>query len=135
MVRRMRGFICEIDQRGLYGFLPEDVLPAEDVASLGRGQRPGTSVLWALLEESDAAAVRDEVWAGRPREACSHLLNRAIELLPLAAAVPILDRNPPPRDRRRDGRLKAVGATVRPIRSAAPRAVPSPPETPRRPIG
>lgn len=89
----MKAFICEVDRRGLYGFLPEDVLPAEDVASLARVQRPGASVLWALLEESDAGAVRDAVWAGRPREACSRLLNLAVELLPIAAAVSTLDRS------------------------------------------
>jgi hypothetical protein len=83
----MRAFICEVDHRGLHTFLPEHLLPADEMARLSRvpcGR--SCAVVWALLEEADADALRAEIGAGRHREACGTLLNRAIELLPLAAA-------------------------------------------------
>jgi hypothetical protein len=83
----MRAFVCEIDQRGLHGFLPEHLLPAEELARLARLPCPQSSaVVWALLEESDAEVVRTEVGAGRHHDAYDMLLNRAVELIPLAAA-------------------------------------------------
>jgi hypothetical protein len=55
----MRAFVCEIDDRGLHGFLPEHLLPAEELARLARVPcRRSSAVLWALLEESDADVVR-----------------------------------------------------------------------------
>ena len=85
----MRAFVCEIDSQGLRRVLPEDVIPAEELSSLARvpSLRPSTFV-WALLDEPDAEAVRSEVTSGRPHDACGLLLNRAVELLPIAAVLP-----------------------------------------------
>ena len=85
----MRAFVCEVDHRGLRRFLPEPLIPAEELARLARVPSPRSSaVVWALLEEPDAEALRTEVDAGRLRDACDLLLDRAVEILPIAAAVP-----------------------------------------------
>jgi hypothetical protein len=84
----MRAFVCELDHRGLHGFLPEHLLPAEELARLARGpRRRSSAVVWALLDEPDAEVVRVEFGAGRHRDACELLLDRAVEILPVAAAV------------------------------------------------
>jgi hypothetical protein len=83
----MRAFVCEVDIRGLHGFLPEHLLSAEELARLARvPRRRSSAVVWALLDEADADDVRAEVAAGRHRDACGTLLDRAVELLPLDAA-------------------------------------------------
>ena len=43
---------------------------------------------WTLLNDGDAESIRSEVAAGHHDVACGLLLNRAIELLSLAAAMP-----------------------------------------------
>ena len=53
----------------------------------GRFARP-TTVTWALLDDGDAESIRSEVAIGRHDAACGLLLNRAIELLSIAAALP-----------------------------------------------
>jgi hypothetical protein len=84
----MRAFVCEIDYHGLRRLLPEDLLPAEEMHSLARApSRRLLAVVWALLEEPDAEDLRAEVEAGRYQEACGLLLNRAIELIHVAAAL------------------------------------------------
>ena len=84
----MRAFFCEVDHRGLHGFLPEHLLPAEELARLAHvPHRRSAAVVWALLKETDADIVRAEVDAGRHHDACNLLLNRAVEILPVAAAV------------------------------------------------
>ena len=57
------------------------------VATSNRFARP-TTVAWALLDDGDAESIRSEVAAGHHDAACGLLLNRAIELLSLAAALP-----------------------------------------------
>ena len=42
------------------------------------------------MADEDAEAIRAELSAGRPGEACNLLLNRAVELLPLSSGVPEL---------------------------------------------
>ncbi len=46
------------------------------------------TVAWTLLDVGDAESIRSEVAAGHHNAACGLLLNRAIELLPIAAAMP-----------------------------------------------
>jgi hypothetical protein len=91
MVRPMKAFVCEFDPSGLRRLLPESLLSAEELRRLARAParrgRPA-AVVWALLNDEDAEDLRAEVEAGRPRDACGLLLNRAVELLPIAAAVP-----------------------------------------------
>jgi len=57
------------------------------VAPRDTGSRP-TTVAWTLLADGDAESIGSEVAAGHPEAACGLLLNRAIELLSLAAALP-----------------------------------------------
>ena len=52
-----------------------------------RFARP-TTVAWALLDDGDAESIRSAVATGHHDAACGLLLNRAIELLSLAAAMP-----------------------------------------------
>ena len=52
-----------------------------------RFARPKT-VAWTLLDDGDAESMRSEVANGHHDAACGLLLNRAIELLSLAAALP-----------------------------------------------
>src|SRR5262249_56142555 len=89
MVRPMRAFVCEVDHHGLRRLLPEDLLPPEELLRLARGPAPRqTAVVWALLHDPDSEALRAEVDSGRHHDACGLLLNRAVELLPVGAAVP-----------------------------------------------
>lgn len=85
----MRAFLCEVDETGLRRLLSEDVLAGDGVRGYTRHRfaRP-TTVAWALLEDGDAESIRWEVAAGHHEAACGLLLNRAIELLSLAAALP-----------------------------------------------
>ena len=85
----MREFLCEVDETGLRRLLSEDVLAGDGVRGSTRHRfaRP-TTVAWTLLADGDAEAIRSEVAAGHPEAACGLLLNRAIELLSLAAALP-----------------------------------------------
>jgi hypothetical protein len=85
----MRAFLCEVDETGLRRLVSEDVLGGDEVRIYTRHRfaRP-TTVAWTLLADGDAESIRWEVAAGRPDVACGLLLNRAIELLSLAAAVP-----------------------------------------------
>ena len=84
-----RAFLCEVDETGLRRLLSEDVLAGDEMRCYARGRfaRP-TTVAWALLDDGDAESIRSEVAAGRHDAACGLLLNRAIELLCLAAALP-----------------------------------------------
>ena len=63
--RPMRAFVCEVDHYGLRRLLPEDLLPTEKLGRLARipSRRPAT-VAWALLDESAAEALREDLRAG-----------------------------------------------------------------------
>ena len=85
----MRAFICEVDKTGLRRLVSEDVLAGDGVRGYLRRRfaRP-TTVAWTLLDDGDAESIRAAVAAGHHEAACGLLLNRAIELLSLAAALP-----------------------------------------------
>jgi hypothetical protein len=82
----MRAFVCEIDHHGLRWLLPEDLLPTEELARIP-SHRPAT-VAWALLDESAAEALLEDVRAGRHREACGSLINHALDLVSLGTVAP-----------------------------------------------
>ena len=84
----MRAFLCEVDPVGLRRFLPEEVVSggAPGLWQQTRLSRP-TMVVWALLDRDDAEAIRQEVAAEHPGAACGLLLNRAVEIISLGAAV------------------------------------------------
>jgi hypothetical protein len=85
----MRAFLCEVDATGLRRVLPEDALAGDGVRRYARDRfaRP-TTVAWALLDDGDAEFIRSAVSAGHHDATCGLLLNRPIELLPIAAAMP-----------------------------------------------
>jgi hypothetical protein len=85
----VRAFICEVDETGLRRLLSEDVLAGDGVRCYTRHRfaRP-TTVAWTPLADRDAESIRSAVAAGHQEAACGLLLNRAIELLSLAAALP-----------------------------------------------
>jgi hypothetical protein len=87
--RTMRAFLCEVDETGLRRLISEDVLAGDGVHCYLRHRfaRP-TTVAWTLLDDGDAESIRSAVAAGHHEAACGLLLNRAIELLCLAAALP-----------------------------------------------
>ncbi len=89
MTRPMKAIVGEVDSYGLRRLLPADtdpdtLLPPDPAARLARP----TTLVWALLDEDAAEDLRADVRAGRHREACGLLLNRAVELITLAAAAP-----------------------------------------------
>jgi hypothetical protein len=90
----MKAILGEVSQHGLR-LLPADVDPRSLLAAHAAGPhaRP-TTLLWALLADADAEDLRAEVHAGRHREACGLLLNRAVELLSLGAAAGTTTRRP-----------------------------------------
>ena len=91
--RSMRAFVCEVDQTGLRRLVPEDLVPGDELGRLVRPRvsRP-TTLVWALLHDRDAEAIRAELTAGGHADACGLLLNRAVELLTLGPVMP--DNNP-----------------------------------------
>jgi hypothetical protein len=87
----MRAYAGIVDQRGLRWFLPEEVIPRDLLRhAVGADGTHATTAVWALLADADAEAIRADLGAGRPGEACHLLLNRAVELLPLRAGAPDL---------------------------------------------
>lgn len=82
----MRTFFCEIDHTGLCRFIPEHLLPSDELRRLtaGFGRRP-TSHFWTLLGDDDADDIRADIDAGRHAEACGLVLNRAVEIISLGA--------------------------------------------------
>ena len=87
----MRAYAGTVDQSGLRWFLPEEVIPRELLQHAVRaGWTQSATAVWALLADEDAEAIRADLSAGRPGEACNLLLNRAVELLPLSSGWPDL---------------------------------------------
>ena len=87
----MRAYAGTVDQRGLRWFLPEEVIPRDLLRHAVRtGWTGSTTAILALVVDEDAEAIRADLSAGRPGEACHLLLNRAVELLPLSSGAPEL---------------------------------------------
>jgi hypothetical protein len=76
-------------------FYGHDAGPGELAGLACASRRREPAVVWALLDEPDAEAVRAEVSAGHHRDACVLLISRAVELIPLAAATAIPARQAP----------------------------------------
>src|SRR5262249_29662755 len=79
----------EVDHGGLRAFIPEDLIPWDELGRLARGTSlRRTIVIWILVDDRNAEAIVTEVTAGRHRAACGLLLNSAVELIPIDSAVP-----------------------------------------------
>jgi hypothetical protein len=88
----MKAFVGEVDHTGLRRFIPEDAISRDELRRLVREPSAWpTTVVWTLLDECDAEAVRTEMVAGRHHDACGLLLNAAVELISIAAAIPEVD--------------------------------------------
>ena len=66
--------------------IPRALLWHSSVAGLTRS----TTAAWALVADEDAEAIGADLSAGRHRDSCNLLLNRAVELLPLTSGSPDL---------------------------------------------
>ena len=89
----MKAYVGTVDQLGLRWFFPEDVIPRDLLPHFARGWLTrSTTAVWVLVNDEDAEAIRANLSAGDPGGACDLLLNRAIELLPLASVTPDLAR-------------------------------------------
>jgi hypothetical protein len=87
----MRAYAGVVDQGGLRWFLPEEVIPRDLLRqSVRAGLTGAMTAVWALVAEEDAEAIRADLSAGRHRDACNLLLNRAVELLLLTSGAPEL---------------------------------------------
>jgi hypothetical protein len=87
----MRAYVGSIDPYGLRRFLPEDALPRDILRQIvGEWSSQVTTVVWAVVSEDDAEAIRRELAADRREIACDLLVNRAVEILPLACVEPDL---------------------------------------------
>jgi hypothetical protein len=91
----MKAFVCEIDHHGLRRLLPAELLPAEELRRLARvssGRPP--AFFWALVEDPDVEDLRSRVGAHCHGDAIGLLLKRAVEILPLGAALPSTNTRP-----------------------------------------
>ena len=87
----MRAYVGWIDPHGLRRFLPEDAVPRDLLRQLvPEWSSRTTAVVWAVVPEEDAEAIRRELVAERRQAAGDLLLNRAVEILPLACVEPDL---------------------------------------------
>jgi hypothetical protein len=85
----MRAYVGWIDLDGLRRFLAEDAVPSDLLRDLVQERSsPTTTVVWAVVTEDDAEAIRHELAADGRWAACNLLLNRAVELLPLVFDSP-----------------------------------------------
>lgn len=84
----MRAFVGEVDHTGLRRFVAEDSIPRDEFRRLARRRSPcSDTIVWALLDDRDAEALRSELVAGRHGRACGLLLNWAVELISIRAAA------------------------------------------------
>ena len=89
----MKAYVGTVDQLKSRWFFPEDVIPRDLLPHFARGWLTrSTTAGWVLVKDEDAEAIRADLSAGDPVHACDLLLNRAIELLPLASVTPDLAR-------------------------------------------
>jgi hypothetical protein len=86
----MKAYVAQVDEESkLRQFMPEDALPEDVMSQLIREwSLPAMTTVWAVLDDDAADEIRDELAAGRNREACGVLLDRAVEVRPIVADVP-----------------------------------------------
>jgi hypothetical protein len=85
----MRAYVAQLAESELRQFVSEDALPSDTLADLLRAwSLPETATVWAVLDDEGAQAVREELAAGRRRDACGILLGRAVEIRPIVPDAP-----------------------------------------------
>jgi hypothetical protein len=82
----MRAYVGQINPAGLRRFLCDEAVPEDRLRQLAHAWcSPATTVVWAVLADENADAVRRELAAGHHQAACGLLLNHAAEILPVTA--------------------------------------------------
>jgi hypothetical protein len=85
----MRAYLAQVCRSELRRFVPEDAVPEDLLSQLIREwSSPAMATVWAVLDDDAAEIVRAELAAGRKRDACGVLLDRAVEVRPLVPDVP-----------------------------------------------
>jgi hypothetical protein len=85
----MKAYVAQVAESELRQFVAEDAVPEDILAQLIREwSLPAMTAVWAVLGDEDAEAVREELAAGRRRDACGVLLDRAVEVRPIMPDVP-----------------------------------------------
>jgi hypothetical protein len=85
----MRAYVAQVADFGLRRFVPEEALPEDLLPELIREwSSSATAAVWAVLGDDDAEAIREELAAGRQRDACGVLLDRAVEVRPIVPHLP-----------------------------------------------
>jgi hypothetical protein len=85
----MKAFVAQVAGSELRQFLPEDSVPEDLLSQLIREwSLPAMTTVWAVLDDDAAEAVREELAAGRQRDACGVLLDRAVEVRPIVPDAP-----------------------------------------------
>jgi hypothetical protein len=87
----MRAYVGWIDLDGLQHFLAEDAVPSDLLRDLVQEwSSPTTAVVWAVVSEDAAEAIRHELATDGRWPACNLLFNRAVELIPFLSVSPQL---------------------------------------------
>src|SRR5262249_40505851 len=85
----MRAYVGWIALDGLRQFLAEDAVPSGLLRDLVQEwSSPTTTVVWAVVSEDDAEAIRHALAAEGRWAACNLLLNRAVEIHPVVVDSP-----------------------------------------------
>jgi hypothetical protein len=85
----MRAYVAQVAESELRQIVREDVLPENVMSQLIREwSLPAMTTVCAVLGEEDAEAVREELAAGRHRDAYGLLLDRAVEVRPIVPEPP-----------------------------------------------
>lgn len=85
----MKAYVAQVTESELRQFVTEDAVPEDILAQLIREwSLPEMTAVWAVLGDEDAEVVREELQAGRRRDACGVLLDRAVEVRPIVPDVP-----------------------------------------------
>jgi hypothetical protein len=84
----MRAYVAQLAESEPRRFVPEDALPQDVMSQLIREwSLPAMTTFWTVLGDEGAEAAREELAAGRHRDACGVLLERAVEFRPIVADV------------------------------------------------
>ncbi len=79
----MKAYVGIVDDTGLRAFLPDEE-SLRCMVTTG----PSSAWVWVAVEDDGVREIEAELRSGHRYEALSLLLNQAVEMVPLATAVP-----------------------------------------------